>query len=327
MTDVDVVVGAGHNGLVAACYLAQQGRERPARHPDRRAAAARLEPRLDGKKGEGGSRATEAGVPERGQDLCFGRICLRAVRGDEDPQLTAGSAAQADDDRLVAGIACPLEAEDLDDLGVGGDHTLTATITNEGRRLRGDMEVACEPAPLQERNRLRDRQFLISHAHQPSVPERGAHLAPTSSGSANPLLAGLEGDAAAPPHELIPLGDDPHAGNERLGWQTASRVSVSRDFMTAHQEALVALITATIPLLLFWAKRLAYRDRAWLRANSEKRDSLGMAFVILGFSGRLASGPLLDGWSEALFLNLGVSFITVGSIEIVIMSAVEGERS
>ena len=29
MTAVDVVVGAGHNGLVAACYLAQQGRERP----------------------------------------------------------------------------------------------------------------------------------------------------------------------------------------------------------------------------------------------------------------------------------------------------------
>src|SRR5207245_680866 len=100
--------------------------------------------------GEGGSRATEAGVPERGQDLCFGRICLRAVRGDEDPQLTACSAAQADDDRLVAGIACPLEAEDLDDLGVGGDHTLTATITTEGRRLRGDMAAACEAARLQQ---------------------------------------------------------------------------------------------------------------------------------------------------------------------------------
>jgi len=102
---------------------------------------------------------------------------------------------------------------------------------------------------------------------------------------------------------------------------------IMRDFMAAHQEALVALMTATIPLLLFWAKRLAYRVRAWLRANPEKRDSLGMAFVILGFSGLLASGPLLDGWWEALFLNLGVSLITVGSIEIVIMSAVEGERS
>jgi hypothetical protein len=83
----------------------------------------------------------------------------------------------------------------------------------------------------------------------------------------------------------------------------------------------------TIPLLLFWAKRLAYRVRAWLRANPEKRDSLGMAFVILGFSGLFASGPVLDGWWESLFLNLGVSLITVGSIEIVIMSAVEGDRA
>jgi hypothetical protein len=100
-----------------------------------------------------------------------------------------------------------------------------------------------------------------------------------------------------------------------------------REFRAAHQEAVVALMAATIPLLLFWAKRLAYTARAWLRANPEKRDSLGMAFVILGFSGLLASGSLLDRWWEALFLNLGVSLINVGSIEIVIMSAVEGERS
>ena len=97
-----------------------------------------------------------------------------------------------------------------------------------------------------------------------------------------------------------------------------------RDFVARHEEVLVALLGATIPLLLFWAKRLAYSVRGWLRANPEKRDALGMAFVILGVSGLWASGPLLHGWWEALFLNLGVSLVTVGAIEIVIMSAVEG---
>jgi hypothetical protein len=96
-----------------------------------------------------------------------------------------------------------------------------------------------------------------------------------------------------------------------------------RDFVANHQEVLVALLGATIPLLLFFAKTLAYKVRAWLRANPGKRDALGMAFVILGVSALFASGPLLDGWWESLFLNLGVSLITVGSIEIVIMSAME----